>query len=272
MTQAQKIIKYFAIAFAALLIVGILSGIYRGGAAIIALFEGEEQEYIGQMREVELDHDELPSNLSIDIGASELIIKAGDSLRLETNNNRMEYRISKGTLKINEKIRGKGDQRSIITLTLPADMILREADIDTGAGRILIESLSTNELSLDLSAGEAVIENLTVSGDAEINGGAGRLEIKSSEIGHIDLDHGIGELIITSLIKNGGELDCGVGSVVLSLIGSESDYSLNVEKGIGSIEIDGRNAENGRTYGTGPSRIEISGGVGSVEVDFDAKP
>ena len=47
MTEAQKIIKYVAIALAALLIVGIVSGIYFAGAAIISIFEDDGNEEIG---------------------------------------------------------------------------------------------------------------------------------------------------------------------------------------------------------------------------------
>ena len=271
MTQTQKILKYVAIALAALLTVSIVSAIYYGGAALIDLIEGGGEEYIGELHEIELDLSALPSDLDVDIAASEFSIKIGEALKVETNNEHIECYIRKGTLYINEKDFKpffESSKKSVLTLTLPAGLTFNEADIDTGAGRILIESLSAKELSLDLGAGETVIDSLNVSGEASISGGAGRIEIKHSEIGHLDVDHGVGELIITSLVKNGGEFDCGMGSVSVTLIGGEDDYSVNAEKGIGEIKIGGRSASNGSTYGIGSSHIEINGGMGAVHVDF----
>lgn len=272
MTQTKKILKYVATALAALLTVSIVSAIYYGGAALIELIEGGGEEYIGELREIELDLSEFPSDLDVDIAASEFSIKIGEALKVETNNEHIECYIRKGTLYINEEdhkpLFSESSKKSVLTITLPKDLIFNEADIDTGAGRILIESLSAGELSLDLGAGETVIDSLNVSGEASISGGAGRIEIKHSEIGHLDVDHGVGELIITSLVKNGGEFDCGMGSVSVTLIGGEDDYSVNAEKGIGEIKICGRSVSNGSTYGIGSSRIEINGGVGAVHVDF----
>lgn len=271
MTQTQKILKYVAIAIAALLIVSIVSAIYYGGAALIELLEGGGEEYIGEMREIELDRDTLPSALEVDIAASEFSIKIGEALKVETNNEHIECYIRQGALYISEKDHkpfSESSKKSVLTLTLPEGLTFNEADIDTGAGRILIESLSAKELSLDLGAGETVIHSLNVSDKASINGGAGRLEIKYSEIGHLDVDHGIGELIITALVKNSGEFDCGMGSVSVTLIGGEDDYSVHAEKGIGEIKISGISASNGSTHGAGSSRIEINGGVGAVSVDF----
>lgn len=274
MTEAQKIIKYIAIALAALLIVGIVSGIYFAGAAIISIFEDDGNEEIGEIEEIILDEGAHPSRLDVEIAAAEVTVKTGDKLRVETNNSRISCSVKGNTLKIVEEGHGlfyKGNSKSVLIITLPEDLIFDEADIEAGAGRLLIESLSVRELSLDLGAGETVVDSLYVSSEAEINAGAGRLEIKSAEIGHIDVNQGVGELDVTVLVKNGGEFNCGVGSVIIDLVGSEADYSVNVEKGLGEIKINGETVSNreDRTYGTGSSRIEINGGVGSASIFFN---
>lgn len=273
MTQAQKIIKYLAIGLAVLIIVGIASGIYHTGAAIISIFEHDDShnDNIGELTEISLYSDELPSRLDVEIAASEMTLKLGDTLKIETNNSYISCSVKRDTLSITEESFGifhQGNVNSAIVITLPRELVFDEVDIDAGAGRLIIEGLSANELSLDLGAGETVIDSLFVSGEADINGGAGRIEIKTAEIGHIDVSHGFGELDITALIKNGGEFDCGVGNVDLSLMGGKADYSVNVERGLGKITVDGKTAKNDSTYGTGSSRVEINGGVGGISISF----
>jgi len=274
MTETQKIIKYIAIALAALLIVGIVSGIYFAGAAIISIFEDDGNEEIGEIEEMILDEGARPSRLDVEIAAAEVTVKAGDTLKIETNNSRISCSVKGNTLKIVEEGHGlfyKGNNKSVLIITLPEDLIFDEADIEAGAGRLLIESLSASELSLDLGAGETVIDSLSVSGETEINAGAGRLKINSAEIGHIEVNQGVGELDVTVLVKNGGEFNCGVGSVTINLVGGKDDYSVNVEKGLGEIKIDGESVSNkkDRIYGTGSSRIEINGGVGAASISFN---
>ena len=235
MTESQKIIKYVAIALAALLIVVIVSGIYFAGAAIISIFEDDGNEEIGEIEEMILDEGARPSRLDVEIAAAEVTVKAGDTLKIETNNSRISCSVKGNTLKIVEEGHSlfyKGNNKSVLIITLPEDLIFDEADIEAGAGR---------------------------------------LKINSAEIGHIEVNQGVGELDVTVLVKNGGEFNCGVGSVTINLVGGKDDYSVNVEKGLGEIKIDGETVSNkkDRIYGTGSSRIEINGGVGAASISFN---
>ena len=47
-----------------------------------------------------------------------------------------------------------------------------EVEIETGAGKINIQSLNTQGLYLELGAGDVYIENLIVAKEAKIDGGA----------------------------------------------------------------------------------------------------
>lgn len=274
MTQTQKVVKYLAFALAALIIFGIVAGIYNGVAAIVSIFEGDG-ESIGEMHSLDLESEELPDTLYIDIAAAKLTVKIGDSLKVETNNKKIYCTLRSGTLKIEEKSKGSFSAintdlyKSELILTLPKDLVLKKAEINSGAGRIHIEDLNAKDISLDLGAGEVVIDSITAENEAEISGGAGRIEIKDATFGEIDVDHGVGELIMTAKVISGGSVDCGVGQITLKLLGGKDNYYIDVEKGIGSIKIDGANAENDSTHGSGSSRIEINGGVGAVDIVFE---
>lgn len=57
-----------------------------------------------------------------------------------------------------------------------------------------------------------------------------------------------------------------------TIIGNKDDYKLDIEKGIGNITVDGTNVSNIKGQGNGSDSIEISGGIGAMNLKFqDAK-
>lgn len=57
-----------------------------------------------------------------------------------------------------------------------------------------------------------------------------------------------------------------MGKTELTLIGREEDYRLRIDKGIGSVTLDGRSLSDGESVGSGATLIEIDSGVGAVEM------
>ena len=84
----------------------------------------------------------------------------------------------------------------------------------------------------------------------------------------LDLDMGVGQLILTSALTGNCQLDLGVGESNITLIGSKENYKLDLEKGLGNIFIDGVNVSDYGSSGNGTNKVEINGGVGSINVEF----
>ena len=145
-------------------------------------------------------------------------------------------------------------------------MILNDAIIDTGAGKINIENLKAENFSLDIGAGSVQINNLVVTKNCDIDGGAGNIIINNGSIYNLDMDLGVGKTTITSILTGENEIDTGVGKLELNLIGSQNDYTLDISKGIGSISLDGKDLKDEEKVGTGSSLVKIDGGVGSIEI------
>lgn len=122
------------------------------------------------------------------------------------------------------------------------------------------------ELELDLGAGNVEIDYLEVTKEATINGGAGNLVINNSAIKDLELDMGIGTLELTSTLLGDNEISCGVGEVTINLLGD--DYQIEVDKGIGTTTIAGEKIRDGEIYGEGRNKLEIDGGIGSINIDF----
>lgn len=225
MNTAQKIVKYFAIGFAALLIVSICSGIVFGGLGILTA-----GKLISDNSKVETvcTSGEEPC-LQINLSLSELNIKKGESLDVDTKNDQVEVTKNGQSLVVVErgrKVFDHWDNRTV-TVYVPEETEFEKTAISGGAGSMHIETLHTKSLEMSLGIGEAKIENLDTK-DAKIS--------------------------------------TGIGALYLGLVGTPIDYEIKVSKGIGKITFNGKSVSDHSTLGDGHKKIDVSGGIGSIDV------
>lgn len=267
MMNFHKIIKYCALAFAFFLIFGILSGIMYLMISIGNIFN--DNNITGKLEEININSD--AKVIEIDINSSHLTIKTGDVLKVLTNNKDIVIREEDNKLFIEEEDNdwfSFGNNDSNLIVYIPDDFDLDGTVINTGAGKIEIDKLSTKKLYLDLGAGNVIIHNLEVLDEAEIDGGTGKIEIKKGLINNLDLDMGVGNLTLTSYLLGTNDISAGIGSIELNLIGTYDEYRILANKGIGSIKLDGNSIDSDTYYGTGNNQINIDGGVGSIDIHF----
>lgn len=282
MTPVQKVIKYFAIAFAIFLIVTIISAILSGGYMLLTAFglinTNENINTINQeLRVIPNDVKEV-SSLKIDLACTNLNIKKGTDFKIETNNSEIQIKENNGNVEIKEKnlkwiggnFLNSTTNSSDLTIYLPENLdILNETKIETDAGKINIEHLSTQILDLELGAGDVYLENITVIKKAKIDGGVGKTELKYCTINNLEADLGMGEFVYNGSLTGKNEIDAGVGSINMNLSDLKDDYKINVDRGVGKIKIDNNVVEHKTTYGSGNNYIEIDGGVGEININFE---
>lgn len=266
MTTFQKVIKYLAMAFAIFLIVSIIGGIL----SLFGLFGGF---FSGNAVADEIKTYAVSSNISdlkVEINAADFIIKQGDSFSVESNLKHLSVDDKNGVLTIKDKKSFSGSNYSgaVLTLYIPKETVFKKADITTGAGRLSIECISADTVSFELGAGEVTINTLIANSDADINGGAGMITISGGALHDLNLDMGVGQLNLTSALTGDSEFDLGVGESNITVIGNKDDYKLDIEKGIGNITVDGTSVSNIEGQGSGNDRIEISGGIGAINLKF----
>lgn len=268
MTNLQKGIKYGAIAFGIMLIVGIASAILSAVGIIDIIVTGGSE---GGESFTETYQD--VHSIDIDVHYSDILIESGDDFRVDATNVSRYFSSSEknGTLKIKEKRNWfwMGNSFGRIVVTIPTDTILRNLEIDSGAGKIEIDKIVADQLEISQGAGVLKINE----GDflkTNIDGGAGKIDIDSSMLNNLDLDAGVGNIDIEAMLTGNSDIDSGVGEINLKLLGTKEDYRIHVEKGVGSIQIDGENYSKDASFGSGNNRIEIDGGVGSITVDFSS--
>lgn len=271
MTTAQKVIKYLAIAFAIFLIVNIISAILCGifGFAFIFGIKTDNEKIRGEMISTNFEYEDIKT-LDIDIAFSSLEIKSGEELKIETHSNSINCRKNNQTIQVEEKNYNwlsKNNSRDLI-IYIPDDLEFDKIKINTGAGRISIEKIKTKKLYLEIGAGETRIEELEVTDKADIDGGAGKVTILSGIINDLHLDMGVGKVEINAKLIGNTDIDAGIGELAINVEAPEEDYKVKASKGIGNINIDGKNISSDAIYGDGNNYIKIDGGIGNIKVEF----
>ena len=275
MTTAQKIIKYLATAFAVFLIVSIISGVLSVFYALSAVLglKKVENKVNEEKAMINFEASNDVATVDIDVDFTNLIIKNGDYLRVETNNQNIDYKQDNQKLEIKEKTHNwfaKNDEGNLIVY-IPENLKFEQVKINADAGKIHIENLNTEKLNLELGAGETEIENLIVTYNCKINSGAGKVSISSGKINDLKLDMGIGKFEISSEITGNSKVNAGIGNLNLDIKGIRENYTLKANKGIGNIKIDKKEISEDAVYGSGENAIKIEGGIGNIDVNFSEK-
>ncbi|MBQ3255959.1 MAG: DUF4097 family beta strand repeat protein [Oscillospiraceae bacterium] len=207
--------------------------------------------------------------LRMDISAADVKIEEADAFHVESNLKQLTVSVQNGVLTVRQKNKvGVNYTDGMLTLYVPEDTVFESVSIDTGAGRLTADELRAERLDLSLGAGAVEIGYLETTSETDIEGGAGAVIIADGSLRNLDLEMGVGELNLTAALLGENDLTLGVGESNLTLLGGEDNYSIEIEKGLGSIMVDGREVSAYDSRGNGQGYVEIEGGVGSVNLHF----
>ena len=208
-------------------------------------------------------------SLDVKINAADFKIKYGDKFSVESNLKYLSVSEKNGVLTIVDEAKSNSNySNAVLTLYVPNGIVFDDVDITTGAAKLTADALSISSLELKLGAGDVRFESLHVSSNADIKGGTGQITIVSGTINDLSLEMGMGELNLTAAVLGDSNLKFGVGESNLTLIGSKDDYKVDVEKGLGSISVDGKDVSDFGSSGNEQNHINIEGGIGSINIAF----
>ena len=274
MTEAQRIIKYLAIAFAVFLTVAIIGGILSAVGVLGGIFLGgdrAEADATGELKTYAVSSG--ISRLQIRINAADLTIKEGSAFSVESNLKNLTVEEKNGCLILKDlttiKLSGSNTyQDAVLTIYVPAGTVFDSINLETGAGRVSAGELLAETVDIELGAGDAWIDTLVASKSADLEGGAGRITISGGALHNLDLDMGVGQLNLTAALSGECQMELGVGESNITLLGSRADYALDIEKGIGEVRVDGKPVSDFGSSGNGTAEVEIHGGIGAIYVEF----
>lgn len=212
-------------------------------------------------------------SLDIRFNGADFKIEYGDKFSVESNLAKLEVNENNGTLVLTELTKVKFNNSNlyndaILTIYVPEGTVFESITLHTGAGRLTVDTLSAENIDFKLGAGDVSFGSLFASKYANVEGGAGRITISGGALNDFDLEMGVGELNLTSALSGDCDLEMGVGAANITLIGNKDDYKLDISKGLGAITVDGQGVTDFGSSGNGTNEIEISGGVGSIDLNF----
>lgn len=262
-----------AIAFGAFLIISIVSGVVSilGILTGIGAWQNKTDVSVEQVDTCYGPFSAETDRLELEIGAADIEIATGDALALQTDNPYITVTEKNGTLVIKESSHVADLEGSFLRLSIPEGMEFDRVKLVTGAGRLQIGTLSCQNLECELGAGKTEIQSLTVTGEADIDGGAGQFIIHDGSIHDLDFDMGIGEADLFARLTGDSEITAGIGALVLTLPAKLEDYTIYPDQGMGRVEVDGMTVTGRGTLGSGPDRLELEGGIGSISVYFEPR-
>ena len=254
MTSFEKIVKYIATAFAALLAVGIVVGILQGILILIGIISGSYGKTIDTSQSFEAKQ---VRNIRIEssVGDIRVFETDGDEILIEAKKVTERFTCELGENNTIE-IRNKNTRTFIFNLFrhspsiyiyIPKDVKLDVVNMELGVGDLRMEHLTASELNVD--------------------NGEGDIRLTGCEIFSTEFDLGIGDIRMEDFRMGDIEAESGIGDIRLELNGDIDDYEIEIDNGIGDNEINGKSRKN---YEAGKPKYEIScdSGIGDVKINI----
>lgn len=277
MTGFQKFIKYAAIAF----------GIYLSITIVLVLL-GIAREFVGASRNDEFkdltrDREEYHTenitrtyenikNLEINVEETELIIKNGDTFRIDGTNipDRMEIKQDGDRLKVSDEELPSdfSDENMVVTIYVPEDIKLDTIDLEINYVPADIQKLNTANLKLDIYNNYCEIDEI-IADNMEFKNEEGNIDIYDAEIGRLLFDSESGVEDVSLDITGNAEINLEYSYTDMNLIGAQEDYQISTRNQSGNIYVDGETiTSNAETWGSGNTKINLDNVHADIFITF----
>jgi len=277
MTGFQKFIKYAAIAFGIYLSITIvlaLLGIARG---LVGASKNDEFKDIVRDRE-EYHTEDITRNyeniksLEVNVEETELIIRNGDTFKIEGTNipDRMEIEQDGNKLKVSDEEVSSSfsDENMVVTIYIPEDVKLDNIDLEINYVSADIQKLNTANLELDIYNNYCEIDEI-IADNVEFKNEEGNLDIYDAEIGRLLFDSESGVEDVSLDITGNAEINLEYSYTDMNLIGTQEDYQINTKNQSGNIYIDGTTiTSNSETLGSGNAKVNLDNVHADIFISF----
>ena len=205
-----------------------------------------------------------------------------DFLNYSTSNNifALEYPVNKWYENITVPMMSKNPGN--ITITVPAELPLKDVEIQTGGCTSTVKYLSADNIYIDGGRGDVVIDTIEAK-YTELNGGFGNVGATNITTEKFTLSGGSGNITLTNLVTDKGEFDTGSGDVQLSgiiekdssFVCGSGDVTAKIFRHISNYSVytgDDEILLNGKEFTgmtKGENHMDITTGFGDVSITFE---
>ena len=281
----------------------IIIGILMGGSVKRTFYKYNDEEW-------NMDNEHTSIALSADIPETQLSANASAlkqlkadvsyvTLQIEPHDKQsVAYSITNNTKKIGASVQVEGDtltistkkkhtwsllsgwkrdrmgrSKTVITIKIPQSTVFDTADINIGAGLLMLDGFTANQrFKLNTGTGGVDINNITAS-NVDIQTGVGETVFHNCSFTNTVMHTGIGETVFDGNVFKKLEINAGIGEIDMRINGKKDDYLINATSGIGSILIDGRSATGiDSTFRINNQNalhtIRVKAGIGEVDIKF----
>lgn len=224
------------------------------------------------------------SEATIDVKCGKVIVEAGNEYSIEIKYSAEElkptYAVRNGKLEVTSPNGGFflnfgmfDFDKNYVKVTVPRSA-LKNLSVDSSAGEVDISELtgtSDGKITVRASAGGIDIENVYGFGELNVKSSAGGVDLEGVTVGSAVVKSSAGSLEIKNF-EGSLEADSSAGGVEVSLRDgaySDAKYSVSLKASAGSVEVDGRNIKGSEySFGNGSEYIiHIKSSAGSVKFD-----
>lgn len=159
-----------------------------------------------------------------------------------------------------------------VTLCIPKDGFIESLELELGAGQVTLNGINADKVSLEVGAGQIFVNNIRAK-ELEVSAGAGQVELGGVDVDKLDAEIGMGELTGTADIRKSADLECSMGNIELTIMGSQQDFNYQLEVAAGNIEV-GRNSYSGlaneqKIHNGAEKDIAIECSMGNITILFN---
>lgn len=193
--------------------------------------------------------------ISMDISVADLNIQTGDTYSISYDCNRdklvPKFHLDNGTLVVTQSkarhINFPGSTKCEITITVPADAILQDMNIDGSVGDMDFSSIRTEKSRFDFSVGD--------------------VDLKDSALGECTIDTSTGDIDLENCTFDNLKIDTSVGDVDVITSQDLGDYNITLDTSVGEVSVNGRSHKTHyEVQGDSGKKLTVDNSTGDISL------
>ncbi len=230
-----------------------------------------------EMHIIPIDDTQEITSLDFSADAGTFTVVRGDSFTVETNLSTFGWEISDNCLKIENtgstSFMSFDDAAVEIIVTVP-ERHFKEVKLSLKAGEFYADEIITDKLTIDMDAGEAVLDSISAISESDITINAGECTFNTSVLNESEINMDAGEMIFNECKLTGeNDINLDLGEISMTLLGKRSDYKFDIDNDLGEVNVDGVPYKNGTVettmIATNDGNVEPVGPIGTIKINLD---